>query len=92
MILINSDTASCDEIFAATLRHYNKATLVGTNSYGKGTIQKVFPLNYKHTLVLTIGEFYLADGITLQNSGIKPDYVIEGDDEQMAFAIELFNE
>ncbi len=91
VILINSDTASCAEIFASTLRHYNKATLVGTNSYGKGTIQEVFPLNYKHTLVLTIGEFYLADGTTLQNSGITPDYVIDGNEEQIAFAIELIN-
>jgi nitrous oxide reductase accessory protein NosL len=89
VVLINSNTASCAEIFAATLRHYNKATLVGKESYGKGTIQKVFPLNYKHTLVLTIGEFYLADGTTLQGSGVKPDYVIDGDGEQMAFAIDL---
>ncbi len=89
VILINSDTASCAEIFAATLRHYNKATLVGTNSYGKGTIQKAFPINYNHTLVLTIGEFNLADGTTLQDSGITPDYVIEGDEEQITFAIEL---
>jgi len=89
VVLINSSTASCAEIFAATLRYYNKATLVGKESYGKGTIQKVFPLNYKHTMVLTIGEFYLADGTTLQGSGVKPDYVIDGDGEQMAFAIDL---
>jgi C-terminal processing protease CtpA/Prc len=62
---------------------------VGTNSYGKGTIQKAFPLNYNNTLVLTIGEFDLADGTTLQDSGIKPDYVIEGEEEQITFAIEL---
>lgn len=89
VILINHDTASCAEIFATTLRHYNKATLVGTISYGKGTIQKAFPLNYNHTLILTIGKFYLADGTTLQDSGVKPDYVIDGDQEQLAFAIDL---
>lgn len=89
VILINNNTASSAEIFASTLRYHNKATLVGTNSYGKGTIQKAFPLNYNHTLILTIGEFDLADGATLQNSGIKPDYVIEGDEEQITFAIEL---
>ena len=91
VILINSDTASCAEIFAATLHYYNKAKLVGVKSYGKGTIQKIFPLNYKHSLVLTIGEFFLADGTSLQGEGIKPDYVIEGNDEQMAFAIKLIN-
>lgn len=91
VILMNSNTASCAEIFATTLRYYNKAKLVGTKSYGKGTIQKVFPLNYKHTLILTIGEFYLADGTRLRNSGVKPDYVIEGNDEQMELAIELIN-
>jgi carboxyl-terminal processing protease len=89
MILINSDTASCAEIFASTLRYYKKATLVGTESYGKGTIQKAFPLNYNHTLILTIGECYLADGATLQDSGIKPDYIIKGEEEQITFAIEL---
>ncbi len=89
VILINNNTASSAEIFAATLRHYNKATLVGTNSYGKGTIQKAFPLNYNYTLILTIGECYLADGTTLQDSGIKPDCIIEGEEEQITFAIEL---
>ncbi|MDP6924838.1 MAG: S41 family peptidase [Candidatus Scalindua sp.] len=91
VILINSNTASCAEIFATTLRYYQKAILVGTNSYGKGTIQKIFPLDYKHSLVLTIGEFYLADGTSLQGAGVKPDYVVEGNDEQVKFAIELIN-
>jgi carboxyl-terminal processing protease len=89
VILINNNTASSAEIFAATLHYYKKATLVGSNSYGKGTIQKAFPLNYNHTLILTIGEFYLADGTSLQDSGVKPDYVIEGEEEQITFAIEL---
>jgi len=89
VILINSNTASCAEIFAATLRYYKKATLIGINSYGKGAIQKTFPLDHNHTLVLTIGECYLADGTILQNSGIKPDYIIDGDEEQITFAIEF---
>ncbi len=89
VILINSNTASCAEIFAATLRYYKMTTLVGINSYGKGTIQKTFPLDHDHTLVLTIGECYPADGTNLQNSGIKPDHIIEGDEEQITFAIEL---
>ena len=89
VILINSNTASCAEIFAATLQYYKKATLVGINSYGKGAIQRAFPLDHNHTLVLTIGECYPADGTVLQNSGIKPDHIIEGDEEQIAFAIEL---
>ncbi len=89
VILINNNTASCAEIFAATLQYYKKATLVGINSYGKGAIQKTFPLDHHHTLVLTIGECYPADGTILQNSGIKPDYIIDGDEEQITFAIEL---
>lgn len=89
VILINSNTASSAEIFAATLQYYKKATLVGINSYGKGTIQKTFPLDHNHTLVLTIGECYPADGTILQNSGIKPDYIIEDDEEQITFAAEF---
>ncbi|MFQ5714698.1 MAG: S41 family peptidase [Candidatus Scalinduaceae bacterium] len=89
VILINDNTASCAEIFAATLRYYKKATLVGINSYGKGAIQKTFPLDHNHTLILTIGECYPADGTVLQDSDIKPDYIIDGDEEQITFAIEF---
>jgi C-terminal processing protease CtpA/Prc len=89
VILINSNTASCAEIFAATLRYYKKAILVGINSYGKGAIQKAFPLDHNHTLVLTIGECYPADGTILQNSGIKPDHIIEDEEEQITFAVEF---
>ncbi|OOP55601.1 MAG: hypothetical protein AYP45_13910 [Candidatus Brocadia carolinensis] len=92
VVLINNTTASSAEIFAATLRYYEKATLVGKKSYGKGTIQKTFPLNHDHSLILTIGKSYAADGATVKDSGIQPDYVVEGEIEQIKFAIKLLEQ
>ncbi|MDR4507846.1 MAG: S41 family peptidase [Candidatus Brocadiaceae bacterium] len=92
VLLVNNHTASSAEAFAATLQRYKKATLVGTNSYGKGTIQKIFPLDYKRSLILTIGRYYLADGITIEESGIQSDYVVEGNNEQMKCAIHLIEQ
>ncbi|TVM00618.1 MAG: hypothetical protein CV087_13555 [Candidatus Brocadia sp. WS118] len=92
VVLINSNTASSAEIFAATLRYYKKATIVGKKSYGKGTIQKPFPLDHDHSLMLTIGKCYLADGTTVEDSGIQPDYVVAGENEQTKFAIKFIEQ
>jgi len=89
VIIINNNTASSAEIFAAVLQHYRKATLVGTNSYGKCTIQKIFPLDHKNTLLLTVGKCYFAGYNTIKNSGLQPDYFIKDNKEQMKFAIEV---
>ncbi|MBM4054789.1 MAG: hypothetical protein FJ264_08990 [Planctomycetes bacterium] len=90
VVLLNNNTASSAEIFAAGLRYYKKAILAGTNSYGKGTIQKPFPLDHEHTLVLTIGTCSMADGTMVEDSGITPDFTIAGEQEQIRFAIEFF--
>ncbi|MCF6148872.1 MAG: hypothetical protein E3K37_09450 [Candidatus Kuenenia sp.] len=84
-----NNTASSAEIFAAGLRYYKKAILAGANSYGKGTIQKPFPLDHEHTLFLTIGTCCMADGTMVKESGITPDFIVAGEQEQMHCSIEL---
>ena len=88
-VLINSGTASSAEMFAATLRHYKKAVIVGENSYGKSTIQKVHPLNNEFMLSLTSGRYYLPEGKTIPAKGIDPDFRVKGREKQVLKAIEL---
>ncbi|MCB7128389.1 MAG: hypothetical protein J3T61_02475, partial [Candidatus Brocadiales bacterium] len=87
VVLINASTASSAEIVAATLRHYRDAVIVGQKSHGKGTIQDVIPLSAKKTLILTTGEYILADGSSFRDSGIVPDRLVEGEREQFETAV-----
>ncbi len=88
-ILINGSTASSAEIVAATLRHHRDAVIIGQTSHGKGTIQEVIPLGAKKTLILTTGEYILADGSSLRDSGVVPDHPVEGEKEQLETAISI---
>jgi C-terminal peptidase prc len=89
VVLINASTASSTEIVAATLRHYRGAVIVGQRSYAKGTIQEVIPLSAKKTLVLTTGEYTLVDGSSLKDTGIVPDYLVEGKERQLETAVSI---
>ena len=89
-ILINKETASSAELFAASLRHYKKAIIIGTNSYGKSTIQQSFPINSEYTLFLTTGKSYLPNGKSVDASGIKPDHFVKNEDDQLAKALTIF--
>lgn len=73
VVLINRDTASAAEILAAALRDYELATLVGTRTYGKNTVQEVIRLEAGGALDLTIGEYVTSEGKSLAGSGVRPD-------------------
>ncbi len=91
-ILINSGTASSAEMFAATLRHYKKAVIVGENSYGKSTIQRVHPLNNELILSLTAGRYYLPEGKAIPVKGIDPDIRVDGEKEQVLKAVNVLRD
>lgn len=91
-VLINASTASSAEIVAATLRHYRGAVVVGQRSHAKGTIQEVIPLSSKKTLVLTTGEYILADGSSFKDSGVVPDYPIADEKKQLEAAVSLLRD
>jgi carboxyl-terminal processing protease len=76
-VLINSGTASAPEILAGALRDNNRATIVGSRSFGKGSVQKVIPLSEKTGLKLTVAKHFTPSGECIQANGITPD--IEAD-------------
>lgn len=86
-VLVNNFTASASEILAANLRIFSKNTrflrtplyafIVGTQTFGKGSVQEVIPLNSKSALKITTGLYYVADGTSLQSEGVMPDFIID---------------
>ena len=85
VILINRGSASASEIVTGTMQDYKRATVVGTNSFGKGSVQTIIPLSGGNALRLTIAKYYLPSGRTITHSdnkkdktnGITPDVYIE---------------
>ncbi|AIL12783.1 hypothetical protein IM40_03400 [Candidatus Paracaedimonas acanthamoebae] len=77
MVLINSGTASAAEIVAAALQDNKRAVIVGTKSFGKGSVQSVIPLTNKGAIKLTVALYYAPSGKTIQKNGIAPDIKIE---------------
>lgn len=77
VILINNGSASASEIVAGALQDYQRALIVGTTSFGKGSVQTVIPLDKLHALKLTTALYHTPAGRIIQNVGIVPDVQIE---------------
>ena len=77
VILINGGTASGSEIMASSLKMNADATLVGTNTYGKNTIQKIHTLKDDALVKFTVGEWLTSEGQTIKDDKVKPDVVVE---------------
>ncbi len=76
-VLINEQSASASELVAGALRDYNKATLIGKKTYGKGVVQSVFDLGDKTALRLTIAKYYTPSGECIHGKGISPDIEVD---------------
>ena len=77
VILINNGSASASEIVAGAMQDYGRALIVGTTSFGKGSVQTVIPLDKTHALKLTTALYHTPAGRVIQNVGIVPDVQIE---------------
>ena len=77
VVLINGGSASASEIVAGALQDHKRAVVMGTDSFGKGSVQTVLPLNNDRALKLTTALYYTPKGRSIQAQGIIPDITIE---------------
>ena len=77
VVLINEGSASASEIVAGALQDNNRAIIVGTQSFGKGSVQSMIPLNNGGGIKLTIAKYYTPNDISIQAEGIKPDIEVK---------------
>lgn len=80
-VLVNGYSASASEIFAGAIKDYGIGTLVGENTYGKGIVQRMFPLEDGSAVKLTIAKYFTPKGNDIHKIGIKPDVEVELDVE-----------
>lgn len=77
IVLINTGSASAAEIVAGALQDHGRAVIMGTRSFGKGSVQSVLPLNNQRALKLTTSLYFTPDGRSIQAQGIEPDIVVD---------------
>ncbi len=93
IVLINGGSASASEVVAGALQDHKRARLVGTRSFGKGSVQTMIPLANKGAVRLTTARYYTPSGRSIQATGIEPDYVVEPEmspDIKLEFAMVPF--
>jgi len=89
IFLINENSASASEILTAAVKDHGSATLVGTTSYGKGSVQSMFPLENGGVLKMTVDHFYSPLGNEIDKVGVSPNVVIQNADPLKAAELML---
>lgn len=76
-VLVNGNSASASEIFAGAIQDYEKGTIVGTTTFGKGIVQSVLPLSDGSAVKTTTAKYYTPKGRCIHGTGITPDVEVE---------------
>jgi len=85
IVLIDGDSASASEILAGAIHDHRRGTIVGTRSYGKGSVQGIFPLSVVNAGVrLTTAKFYSPSGQPISGRGVDPDFVVRKSERRVA--------
>ncbi|MDR3166083.1 MAG: S41 family peptidase [Synergistaceae bacterium] len=99
VVLINEGSASASEIVAGAIQDHDRGTLVGTKSYGKGSVQSLFPLPERAGMYITIARYATPSGAIIDHKGLSPDHFVEGEpnqvtseDKQLQRALEVMRE
>lgn len=77
VVLVNGGSASASEIVAGALKDHHRAVIVGTKTFGKGSVQTIVPLENKGAMRLTTARYYTPSGRSIQALGVMPDIVVE---------------
>jgi len=80
IVLVNGGSASASEIVAGALQDHHRATLVGQQTYGKGSVQTVMPLSDGYAIKLTTSRYFTPSGASINKTGIHPDVVVDPKD------------
>lgn len=99
VILVDGGSASASEIFSGALHEYKKATLVGVKTFGKGSVQELFPVTADTSIKVTVAKWLTPFGVSISEKGITPDYVVPitaaqtkaGIDPQMDKAVSILS-
>ncbi|MBP3360389.1 MAG: PDZ domain-containing protein [Clostridia bacterium] len=76
-VLVNGNSASASELLTGALRDYDKAAVIGTKTFGKGVMQRVYPFSDGSGMTVTVAKYYTPNGTCVQDEGITPDIIAE---------------
>lgn len=82
-VIVNGNTASASELFSQVLQDYELATVIGTKTYGKGTVLSTYQLSNGGTVTLSTAKYYTPSGNEIEGVGVTPDEIVELTEENL---------